>query len=326
MRILVFGGGLYHERYVSLASASHVARVLRGRGHEVTQVDLDTSSHALMEDEEFDAIVNLLHGRDGEDGSFQSALELRGSTLVGSGSEAARRAFDKAISPSVLRDARLGVPRYRVVTRELVRELGSSWYVDYLLSDLGGRVVVKPRFGGSALGVTIASDTTSLAHGLGTAFRYDEVAIVQEFVSGVEVSICLIESGEGLIALPAVKVGLEAGEWYDFEHRTSATSMRLIYGDEIEGIDKSRCQRDALSAAAAFGMRGFSRVDMIVPDDGVPRILEVAVTPGMTENSLFPKVVAAAGLDFGAVWSSLVELAVMAGSGGNGSVLGVDPE
>lgn len=310
MRLLVLGGGLLHERYVSLASAHNVSSALRSAGHDVVVADLDSGTHSLVEDGGFDAVINMLHGREGEDGSLQAALELHRSVIVGSGSEAARLAYDKAVSPVVLAEAGIQCPLYRVVTAELVRELGSRWYLDALFSELGPRVVVKPRYGGSALGVSFATDGPSLGRALATSFRYDEVAIVQEFVEGVELSVCVVESAEGFIALPPVKVGLQAGEWYDFEHRTAATSMSLVYGDQIPGVDIQAACAVALRVVRAFGLRGFARVDLIVAESGASMVLEAAVIPGMTENSLFPKVVVASGREFSETWDGLVQLAV----------------
>jgi D-alanine-D-alanine ligase len=193
----------------------------------------------------------------------------------------------------------------------LLRELGAARFLERLVDLLGIPLVVKPRASGSAFGLSVVDNAASLATALITAFRYDDVAILQEFVAGPELAVAVIDSGDGPRCLDIVQIIVPEGEIYDYEHRYTSGSVNVVARPELSTGSLDECDRQALMAFSALGLRDYGRIDMIVDPGGVPYILEAAVNPGMTETSLWPIAVEASGLSLGAAWDSLVHTAVM---------------
>lgn len=310
MRIIVISGGLSHERDISIKSGARVAYVLRTGGHDVDLVDLGPRALDGIADGSADVVVNMLHGGAGEDGSVQSVLELSGVPFVGSGSVAARLAFDKGVAAGLLAAVGLRVPEAFMASHELFRELGATRLLDTFTDVLGLPLVVKPRQGGSALGVSLAHSAEELASALIAAFGYNDVALVQPFVPGIELSIAVVDRGAGPECLAPVQVNVPDGRLFDYNLRYTAGLVELVPDPEIEGVDMDQCKADALAVYTTLGMRDLARVDMIVDPNGLPNILEAAVVPGMAETSLFPVEVTATGIDHSALWDDLVAQAV----------------
>jgi D-alanine-D-alanine ligase len=309
VHVVVVAGGLSHERDVSLKSGSRVAYALADQGNETTVVDLDSEGLSLITSHPPDVLVNLLHGGAGEDGTAHSVLELCDVPMVGSVSSAARLAYDKVCASEVFARAGLAVPRSFVASVGLLRELGATRLLDRLAERLGLPLVVKPRASGSAFGISVVQDRGDLATALISAFRYDDVAVVQEFVAGRELAVAVVDVGEGPRCLDAVEIVTPPGELFDYEHRYTAGLVDFVVGPELPNNGRAEVERCALDAYQALGLRDYSRVDLIVDDAGTPYVLEAAVNPGMTETSLWPLAVEASGLHLGEVWNSLIRAA-----------------
>ncbi len=303
--VIVLAGGLSHERDVSLRSGRRVAQALRDAGHRVIEADLTASLLETLDAAGKAAVVfPVLHGGAGEDGALREVLDLLAVAYIGSDGPTSRIAFDKAVSTSLVARAGLATPRQVALPQTVFRELGAGRLVDALVEGLGLPMMVKPSRGGSALGCTKVSDAAELPAAIVTAFSYGDVAIVEEFVEGIEVAVTVIDLGEGPQALPAVQIQPRSGV-YDYTARYTAGETRFVAPAELDDDVSAACASLALAAHRVLGLRDLSRTDLIVRD-GVPVFLEVNVAPGMTETSLVPLAIEASHRSFADVCARLV--------------------
>lgn len=307
--MVVLAGGISHERDVSLRSGRRVADSLLEHGIEVELRDPDSSLLGYLRDNRPDAVWPALHGASGEDGALRGLLEFLGIPFVGSRSESARLAWDKPTAKTLV--ARAGVPTPRSITlpRDAFRELGADAVFDAIHDELPLPLVVKPAQGGSAQGVTIVEDAAGLPRAMVDAYTYSDVAIIEQRIAGTEIAVGIIDTGEGPVALPAVEIEPLSGV-YSFEARYNAGETRFYTPARIADDVAARAASAALEAHTALGLRHISRVDMIIDGAGTPWFLEANVLPGLTETSLVPLALEAAGHDLGWVYSKLAEAAV----------------
>ena len=308
-RVLVLAGGLSHERDVSLRSGRRVSEALRDAGCTIVERDIDAGLLSDVTSPEIDVVWPLLHGATGEDGAVRDVLDLLGVAYVGSQPAACRRAWDKPVAKSVARDAGLATPDSVALPHGTFRELGAKGVLSAIVERLGLPLVVKPARGGSALGVTVVRQASELPRAMVACFAYGDVALVERFVTGVEVAVSVIDTGEGPRTLPAVEIVADGGV-YDYDARYVAGSTEFFAPARLTSSAADAVSRAALLAHQAFGLRHLSRTDLIVDQEGRPWFLEVNVAPGMTETSLLPQAVAAAGEECGPLYRRLVEAAV----------------
>jgi D-alanine-D-alanine ligase len=291
-RIAVVAGGLSFEREVSLRSGARVHEALVAAGCDVTQLDADEHLVKSLKTDAYDAVFVALHGRNGEDGAVPALLELLGIPFTGSGFEASRLAFDKLATKTVLRRAGLHVPDAIPLTKGALQELGVAAVLDQAVEQLGLPLVVKPNRGGSALGLHIVQHVDELPGALLRALGYDDTVFLERFVHGTELAVAVVD---GMETLPAVEIRPRAG-WYDFAARYSHGATEFTVPARIDPGVAATCVSVAWTAHRALGCRDLSRVDVILDEDQVPWVLEVNATPGLTETSLVPLAVEAAGL------------------------------
>jgi len=311
--VLVLAGGLSHEREVSLRSGRRVADALRGRGLDVVAVDADAALLPRLASDPPAVVVPLLHGASGEDGAIRDVLDLLGLAYVGSGPTACRAVFDKPAAKAALTAAGLATPDAVALPETTFRELGAAAVLDALVDRLGLPLMVKPARGGSALGASLVTAREQLPTAMVGCFAYGDVALVERAVRGREVAVAVLDGADGPVALPAVEVVADGGV-YDFTARYTAGATEFFAPARLDPAAAEACAAAALTAHRALGLADLSRADMIVDDDGRAWVLEVNVAPGMTETSLVPLAVAAAGADLGGVWEGLVRHAVARGS------------
>ncbi len=307
-RVLVLAGGLSHERDVSLRSGRRVAEALRDAGCQVSERDVDASLLPTLATGEVDVVWPLLHGASGEDGSVRDVLDLVGVPYVGSRPAPCRTAWDKPVASSVARAAGLSTPESVALPHGTFRELGAQRVLEAVVDRMGLPLVIKPARGGSALGVSVVRTAADLPRAMVECFAYGDVALVERCIEGVEVAVSVLDTGDGPQALPAVEIVADGGV-YDYDARYVAGATEFFCPARLTDEAENAVARAALAAHAAFGLRHLSRTDLIVDRDGRPWFLEVNVAPGMTETSLLPQSVAAAGEDPGPLYRRLVEVA-----------------
>ncbi len=308
-RVVVLAGGLSHERDVSLRSGRRVADALRQADFEVEQRDLDMHLVPHLQADPPACVVPLLHGEDGEDGALQEVLALLGVPHVGSTAPACRLAFDKAVAKSVVASAGLSTPDALALPAETFRELGAASMMDALVSQLGLPLVVKPTRGGSALGVHVVNQREDLPSAMVGCFSYGPIALVERFVGGTEVAVTVVGDGSDATALPVVEIRPDGGV-YDYSARYTAGATEFVVPAQLSEAASEACAASAIAAHRALGLRDLSRSDLIVADDGSVWFIEVNVSPGMTETSLVPLAVEAAGTTLSAVCGDLVRRAI----------------
>lgn len=307
--VVVLAGGLTHEREVSLRSGSRLAQALRDSGHEVSVHDADSSLLDWIAEHRPDAAVIALHGGRGENGAVQAVLEMSGIPFPGTGSHECRLSWDKPTAKSLMRRAGYVTPEWITLSHSAFRDLGAKSLVEQLVSYLGLPLMLKPHQGGSALGATVVREAADLPAALVGAFAYGEVVIIERFVAGTEIAVTVIEGTDGPVALPAVEI-VPPNEVFDYEARYTAGLTTYHTPARLDPEAARAAAELALGAHRVLGLRDLSRTDAIVLPDGSVQFLEVNVSPGLTETSMLPMSVTAAGLDLGGVYSELIERAI----------------
>lgn len=308
-RVVVLSGGISHERDVSLRSGRRVADSLAEHGLQVELRDPDAGLLAWLRAERPDVIWPALHGASGEDGALRGLIEFLGIPFVGARSDAARLAWDKPAAKIIVGRAGVATPRSITLPRDAFRELGADAVFEAISDELPVPLVVKPAQGGSAQGVTIVEDRANLPRAMVDAYTYGDVALVEQRITGTEIAVGIIDTGDGPVALPAVEIEPLSGV-YSFEARYNAGETRFYVPARIPPEWADAAAHAALTAHRALGLRHLSRVDLIVDGAGTPWFLEANVLPGLTETSLLPQALEAAGHDLGWVYQALAEAAI----------------
>jgi D-alanine-D-alanine ligase len=307
--VAVLSGGLSHEREVSIRSGRRLSAALRSVGVTVEEWDADSSLLTRLRSSRPDAVVVALHGGEGENGSVQAILEMFGVPYVGTDSRACRRAWDKPTAKAELARAGLMTPEWVVLPHATFRELGAQPVLDAMVSTLGLPLMLKPDQGGSALGARVVRDAAELPAAMVGCLAYGDTVLAEQFISGVEVAVTVVDGPDGPTALPAVEIVPETGV-YDYTARYTAGLTDFHAPARLDAASAKAVGELAVAAHRLLGLRDVSRTDAVVAEDGTVYFLEVNVSPGLTETSLLPMAVAAAGQSLGEIYAGLVERAV----------------
>lgn len=307
--VVVLAGGISHERDVSLRSGRRVADGLLDRGHTVILREPDATLLSYLESNRPDVVWPALHGASGEDGALRALLDALEITYVGSQPGSSRLAWHKPTAKVIVSRAGFSTPESITLPRDTFRELGSAQVLDRVASQFGTDLVVKPAQGGSAQGVSMVADTDDLRRGVVEAYTYGDVALIERRVSGTEISVGIIDTGDGPFALPAVEIEPRLGV-YGYDARYNAGETRFFTPARLSPEITELAQSTALEIHNILALRHISRVDLIIDDDGVVWFLEANVLPGLTETSLVPQAIQAAGLNLGEVYEALGEKAI----------------
>jgi D-alanine-D-alanine ligase len=303
--VAVIAGGLSHERDVSLASGRNLVRELGAVGVEAHAYDFDRNLLHSLERDKVVVALPALHGELGEDGEIQTLLELIGMPYVGSRSHACRVAYDKGTARELLRRAGIPVPDSVGLSAQTFRDIGAPALMEHVMHRLGTRVVVKPTRGGSALGISGVDGLGALPSALVETYAYCEDALIERFHDGVDVSVVVLETTDGLRSLRPIAIEYEKGHEFDFSARYTAEFVSLGEPELPEPLIE-RLGEVARDAHRALGLRDVSRSDFLVGDDGGFVVLETAITPGTTETSVFPFACVASGTSLGEVTRDLL--------------------
>ena len=305
MKVAVLKGGRSLERGVSLRSGARVEDALERLGHEALPIDAGGDLVKRLSAERPDVAFIAMHGLGGEDGTVQELLEILGVPFTGPGVAACGRCMDKVLAKHELRGAGVSTPDWFAFNETAFRELGAADALADLEERLGFPLVVKPSRGGSALGVKFAASWFEVPEALVSAFSYDGRVLLERFVDGRELAVSVL----GTEPLPVVEAIPSGGDRYDFEARYEIGRTDFVCPAELGKEDAAAVTEAALSAYEALGCSGFSRVDLILGEDG-PQVLEVNAIPGLTDTSLLPQSAEAAGMTFEDLVERILELAL----------------
>jgi len=309
LNVAVLLGGVSAEREVSLRSGAMVAEALRARGHSATELDTnDLSFIARLVELAPDVVFIALHGRLGEDGAVQGLLEILGLPYIGSGVLASALAMSKGQSKRLYEAAGIQTPRY--ITLEASDRIDFSALAVQVNEELGESVVVKPALEGSSIGLSIVHQAGELLPAIELALEYDRTVLIEQFVSGTEVTVGVI-GNEDAEALPTIEV-VAKNAFYDYESKYAPGGSEHIIPARVGDAINATCMRMAVEAHSALGCRGLSRSDFIVDDQGEVWILETNTIPGMTSTSLVPDMARARGVEFPELCEWIVALALPA--------------
>jgi D-alanine-D-alanine ligase len=305
LKVAVLKGGRSLERGVSLRSGARVEDALGRSGHEVLPLEADGDMVKQLTANRPDIAFVAMHGPGGEDGTAQELLEILGIPFTGPSVAACARCIDKVLAKHELRAAGIPTPDWFAFNETAFRELGAADALGGLEERLGFPLVVKPSRGGSALGIKFAESWFDIPEALVSAFSYDNRVLLERFVDGRELAVSVL----GSEPLPVVEAIPRAGDSYDFEARYEIGRTSFVCPAELTAAETSAVTEAALGAYRALGCAGFSRVDLILAENG-PQVLEVNAIPGLTDTSLLPQAAEAAGMSFEHLVEKILDLAL----------------
>ncbi len=293
-KVAVLFGGTSAEREVSLNSGSRVLAALQGQGIDAHA--FDPAVQPLDALKGYDCAFIALHGRHGEDGTIQGALEVMHIPYTGSGVLASALAMDKFRTKLMWRAAGLPIPDYVLLTAD------SDFSA--VEKQLGLPLFVKPAREGSSIGITKVKEVGTLKAAYEEASRHDPLVIAEKGVMGGEYTVGIL----GDQALPIVKIE-PASEWYDYEAKYKRDDTRYLCPCGLPEAREMEIRKGALEAYRILGGRGWGRVDFLMDEAGRHYFLEVNTAPGMTDHSLVPMAARVAGMEYPALVRSVLELA-----------------
>ena len=310
--VLVLAGGLSHEREVSLRSGRRVADALSRSGSEVHVRDVDPTLLGAIGSSRPEVIWPVLHGATGEDGALRDVLGSLGIAYVGSRPDSCRLTWDKPVAKALVGAAGISTPAGVALSHATFRELGAPALLASVVDSLGLPLAVKPARGGSALGLTIVRSAAELPSAMVTAYAYGDIVLIEQFVEGIEVALSIVEDEHGRAqVLPAVEIVPDGGV-YSYQARYTAGATEFFTPARLSSSAADSAAAASLTAYRTLGHQHLSRVDLIIDADERPWFLEANVSPGMTETSLLPMAVEAAGRDATEVYAGIVERALAA--------------
>ncbi|NMG33412.1 D-alanine--D-alanine ligase [Azoarcus sp. TTM-91] len=284
-KVAVLFGGASAEREVSLMSGKAVLAALQGAGVDAHAFDPAERDLHILKEEGYDRVFIALHGRGGEDGTVQGALELMGIPYTGSGVMASALSMDKWRTKMVWLANGLPTPRYAIL------EADTDW--DAVVRELGLPIFVKPVHEGSSMGATKVTEAGQLRAAWELAARYDSLVIAEEFITGAELTAPFLDDR----ALPLVRIVAPDGN-YDYQHKYFTDDTRYDCPCGLPEAEEQTLQALVMKSARVLGCRGWGRADLILTEDGRPYLLEMNTSPGMTGHSLVPMSARVAGMSF----------------------------
>ena len=294
-RVAVLMGGSSAEREISLMSGGGVLAALRSQGVDAHAFDPAERELAALKREGVARCFVALHGRHGEDGTVQGALELLGIPYTGSGVMASAIAMDKVMTKRVWQAAGLPTPRWVTLAR------GAQQGRERLMAvpdELGLPLIVKPPHEGSSIGVTKVLGYSQMQQAVALAARHDDEVLCEEFVEGEELTCPLLGSGEEAVALPVIRIRAPAAG-YDYENKYFTDAVQYHCPSGLTDAEEAEVRRLALAAYRSLGCRGWGRADLMLRgSDRRAFLLEMNTSPGMTGHSLVPMSARAAGLSY----------------------------
>ncbi len=297
--VAVLYGGNSAEREVSLNSGKGIAKGLEQAGFNVVLMDTKEIPLTELVKQNIKHVFIALHGRGGEDGCLQGALESLGIAYTGSNVLGSALSMDKVRSKQIFRACNIPTAAFAVVTKADFNELDS----EKQLIALGGKVMVKPAHEGSSIGMAMADSPEKLHNALVEAFGFDGDVLLEAWIDGPEYTVAIL----GDEALPAIHMETPR-EFYDYEAKYQSNSTQYHCPCGLSEQEEAKIKALSLQAFKATGASGWGRVDLMQDSKGNWQLLEVNTVPGMTQTSLVPKAAKVHGLTFSELVERIVQL------------------
>lgn len=289
-KVAVLMGGTSAEREVSLMSGAGVLQALRARGVDAHAFDTSQGDLCELKRAGYARCFIALHGRHGEDGTVQGALELLGIPYTGPGVLASSIAMDKTMTKRIWRAEGLPTPDWR--------QVASGAETEAALAALGAPMIVKPAREGSTIGLTKVTEPGQCAQAYALAARYDPEVLCEQFIEGDETTCPILGEGAGAHALPVIRIVAPQGN-YDYQHKYFTDDTKYHCPSGLPQAEEEAIQRLVVQAFRTLGCRGWARADIMVrASDRQPFLLEINTSPGMTGHSLVPMSARAAGISY----------------------------
>ena len=306
-KVAVLMGGRSAEREVSLMSGQGVLKALRASGVNAQAFDPAERDLGELKQDGFDRCFIALHGRYGEDGTVQGALELMNIPYTGSGVMASSIAMDKVMTKRVWLAEGLPTPRYVLINKSQIQDVS----LDQLVAELGLPMIVKPAREGSSIGVTKVEQADAVRAALMAAAACDHDILCEQCIVGDEVTCPVLGQGAAASALPLIRIVAPQGN-YDYQNKYFTDDTQYLVPSGLPAAEEAAIEAMVIKAYQVLGCRGWGRIDvMIDARTRQPYLLEINTSPGMTGHSLVPMSARAAGIDYEALCCQLLASAAL---------------
>jgi len=300
--IAVLYGGTSAEREISLMSGAAIAKGLKQAGFNILLIDTKGFCLSSLVEQGVERVFIALHGRGGEDGCVQGALQYMNIPYTGSDVLGSALSMDKIRSKQIFQALGLPTAPFLIVEKAQYQIAQA----EKILNGLGGRVMVKPANEGSSIGMAQAETKEALNDALIAAFVFDQQVLVEAWIDGPEYTVAIL----GNEALPAIHMETPR-EFYDYKAKYQSTTTQYHCPCHLPENEEAQLQQLALQAFKATGAKGWGRVDVMRNEQGDWQLLEVNTVPGMTETSLVPKAALVHGLNFSELVSKIIEISIV---------------
>ena len=295
-KVAVVMGGWGAEREVSLNSGAAVLAGLLSQGVDAHGIDADRNILTTLQEQKFDRVFNILHGRGGEDGVLQGALDLLQIPCTGCGVMASAISMDKLMTKRIWTGSGLKTPLFAV--------LNEATDFEAVVAEYGLPLIVKPADEGSSVGMTKVTSLEQLKPAYEIASQYDCEVFAEQWVTGSEYTISIV----GEQVLPIIRVETDSA-FYDYEAKYQSEETRYLCPCGLAPEKEAEMQKLAKLAFDTLGAKGWGRIDLMQDEQGQAWLIELNTVPGMTSHSLVPKAAAATGLSFGELVVKILETA-----------------
>lgn len=304
-KVGVLLGGRSAEREISIMSGSGVLAALRSRGVDAHGFDTAERSLAELAAEKFDRVFIALHGRYGEDGSLQGALEQLGIPYTGSGVMASAIAMDKIFTKKIWQHHDLPTPGYAVLTPDST----SDTELQNVVKELGLPLIVKPPHEGSTIGITKVNSAKEMHTAYALAAQFDDEVLAEEFIQGRELTVAVLGVGAQAYALPVIEIVAPEGN-YDYQNKYFTDDTKYLCPAPLDAELTAHIQEICVDAYRAINCEGWARADVLLrASDNQPFLIEINTSPGMTTHSLVPMAARAAGMSYEDVCMEILQTA-----------------